>query len=957
MAKLLHLQSFFTENGIRMDLNAGSPILLAGSEEAWFIAKGRADVFIVNKENPDSSMRTRCFSVESGHILFGHPADADSALLAVGTPGTEAYRVHKTTLSKIKEDEELARLIDNCIDNLHSAVTRAVENIPQGDLILENGSGLVVPEFKIGRPENKTVWIRHIKGQSLFMGVENLNNNTEWFPIVPEAWIKTISCSIIAVSLTAEIARRKDFWEIFNNYLIAIINHLSIDVSLSTVDRYVALKDKDIAEQRLTTGGLNTLSSVMDSGEQHPLSDQYSGELSIACAMVAHKTGHRQAVEDGLFSGDTLDEIVQSAGMRSRKVLLRGNWYKQDGGPLLGFTISGSPVALLPSSPSSYQLIDPEKGTETAVNSETLANLSPEAHVLYRPLPDKKLKLADIPKFGLHGSWKDIGVIICIGVVVGIMGLVTPSIGRIIFEDIIPGAERGRLMQLVAIMIGFSVASLLFQITQSFAMIRMTTRTEHNLETALWERLMCLPVQFFRKFTAGDLAQRAMAMNSVQNILTGAVLTGMSSAFFSFIYLGLLFHYDLKLAFLALGITIFSGVLVIGIGFIQIRFQRKAVNLAGRISGETLQFITGVSKIKAGGAENRALMLWAGNFAKQCRTSYKMKSVGIAFNSFNAVYKVTASALIFMGVLYFKRDNALDFGTFIAFWMAYGSLQNGVLSLVGGVLKFFQATPYFERLEPILSEVPENSGNKGRSVKLKGNIEISSIDFRYAHDGPKILNDVSIQINQGEFIAITGSSGSGKTTLLRLLLGFEKAETGAIFYENQEISQLDIHKLRNQLGVVLQNGGLMPGDIFTNITGTANLTIDDAWEAARMAGFDHDIKEMPMGMHTVISEGAGTLSGGQKQRLIIARALARKPKILIFDEATSALDNRTQEIVTQSLNRLTVTRIVIAHRLSTIKNADKIVVLENGRVEEIGTYDELLNNKGTFFNLVKRQTV
>lgn len=272
-------------------------------------------------------------------------------------------------------------------------------------------------------------------------------------------------------------------------------------------------------------------------------------------------------------------------------------------------------------------------------------------------------------------------------------------------------------------------------------------------------------------------------------------------------------------------------------------------------------------------------------------------------------------------------------------------------------LEIFSGNPYFERLEPILDEIPENSKNKGRSVKLKGNIEISNINFRYTHDGPKILNDVSLQINQGEFIAITGSSGSGKTTLLRLLLGFEKADTGAIFYENQDISQLDIHKLRKQLGVVLQNGGLMPGDIFTNIAGTANLTLEEVWEAARMAGFDHDIKEMPMGMHTVISEGAGTLSGGQKQRLIIARALARKPKILIFDEATSALDNRTQEIVTQSLNRLTVTRIVIAHRLSTIKNADKIVVLENGRVEEIGTYDELLHNKGTFFNLVKRQTV
>jgi ABC-type bacteriocin/lantibiotic exporter with double-glycine peptidase domain len=391
------------------------------------------------------------------------------------------------------------------------------------------------------------------------------------------------------------------------------------------------------------------------------------------------------------------------------------------------------------------------------------------------------------------------------------------------------------------------------------------------------------------------------------------------------------------------------------VSVIQIRYQRKAVGLAGKIAGQTLQFITGVAKLRAGGAEDRALMLWAEDFAEQRRVSYKLASVGGAFSAFNAAFGTIGSALIFTGVIYFERENNMDMGTFMAFWVAFGGLQRGILSLVGAVTQVFQAIPYFERLKPIIEEVPENSEVKGDPGEIKGNIEISNLSFRYNQDGPLILKDVSFKIKPGEFVAITGPSGSGKTTLLRLLLGFEEPQSGSILLENQDLSQLDVSKVRKQMGVVLQNGGLMPGDIFTNIIGASTLTIEDAWKAAEMAGFDKDIKEMPMGMHTVVSEGASSLSGGQKQRLIIARALARNPSVLLLDEATSALDNRTQEIVTKSLNELPVARLVIAHRLSTIKGADTIIVLKDGEVCEVGKYENLMDAKGLFYDLAKRQ--
>jgi ABC-type bacteriocin/lantibiotic exporter with double-glycine peptidase domain len=263
--------------------------------------------------------------------------------------------------------------------------------------------------------------------------------------------------------------------------------------------------------------------------------------------------------------------------------------------------------------------------------------------------------------------------------------------------------------------------------------------------------------------------------------------------------------------------------------------------------------------------------------------------------------------------------------------------------------------PLYEQAKPILTSLPEVDTAKADPGVLAGDIELEHLVFRYQADGPPVLRDVTIRIRAGEFVAFVGPSGSGKSTLLRLLLGFEVPEAGAVYYDGQELAGLDIQSVRRQIGVVLQNGRLMSGDIFTNITGSSPATLDDAWEAARMAGFDEDIKSMPMGMHTVVSEGGGTLSGGQRQRLMIARAIVQRPRILFFDEATSALDNRTQSIVSTSLDRLQATRIVVAHRLSTIVHADRIYVVEAGRVVQSGTYEQLISQDGLFAELAARQ--
>ena len=941
----------FTAHGTRRELDASAPLTVSDPDKAWFVAEGRLDVFLVS--DTGEMGRDHCFSTTADQVLYGLDPVDGHALLAVGVPGTVIFEIGRDVLAQAPEEVRV-RLVDGHLDNLARGLVGAIESTPQASVPLLPDADAPMERLAVARPVEDTVWARHKNGDSLYLGMEEVDDGSGWFPVAPATWLQAMADSELEVRSTARQIRDTNFRSDLDCYHRTAMRCLILTTALASADRLAALREKTASDVRVTRDGLLKLASIMDDSLEPGVSQDGISGLEAACAMVGRALG--MDFSGAPLSGRTIEEVAESGTMRARRVLLRGDWFREDGGPMVAFLETDKrPVTLLPSSARSYRLHDPRDGSVRDVTRAVAEELEPGAYSLYRPLPSRKLTLKDVPLFGLRGSWRDLGWVAGLGGLLGLMGLVTPMLTRTIFNDIIPGAERGRLLQVVAILLGFTVASLLFEVAKSIAMLRAKARTDHNLETALWERLMRLPANFFREYTAGDLAQRSMALNSVQQMLSGATLSSMFSAIFSMVYLGLLFHYDTKLALLALLIILVSAVATGLVSAIQIRYQRKAVNLAGKISGQTLQFISGIAKLRAGGAEDRALSLWAGDFAEQRRVGYRMSAVGNAFSAFNTAFSTLGSALIFIGVIYFEREDPMDMGTFMAFWAAFGGLQGGILSLVGAVTTVFQAVPYFERLKPILEATPEGTDESGDPGEIKGNIELSGVSFRYADDGPMVLKDVSLTVEPGQFVAITGPSGSGKTTLLRLLLGFENPQAGAILFENQDLSQLDAARVRRQMGVVLQNGGLMPGDIFTNIIGASTLTVDDAWRAAEMAGFAQDIKEMPMGMHTVISEGASTLSGGQRQRLIIARALARNPKILLFDEATSALDNRTQEIVTQSLNSLPVTRIVIAHRLSTIKDADAIIVLEDGQVREQGTYDELMEQKGLFHNLAKRQ--
>ncbi len=720
-------------------------------------------------------------------------------------------------------------------------------------------------------------------------------------------------------------------------------------------------QEKSKTNQRLMENALSRLLTAVQPEIAASEGDDFSGDpLLDACRLVGQAMKIKivaPAQAKRASTKDPLGEIAEASRIRMRKVLLKEEWWKQDNGPLLAYMEDENrPVALIPLSPGQYEIHDPASQMKSLANFETASQVKPFAFTFYRPFPDKVMTLTDIMVFGRENCWRqDFVMVSLMGILGGLLGLVVPVATGIVFDTVIPGGEKIQLAHVAFFLVASAVASMIFQLTRSFAMQRILGKMDGSIQAAVWDRLLGLPVPFFKDYTAGELAMRAMAISQIRVLVSETIVTTILSSLFSSFNLLLLFYYDVKLAAIATGLLAAATAVTYFLGRLITRYERQVVDISNKISGIVLQFFGGIAKFRVAGAENRAFYQWSREFSLQKKITFKKQILVGWLETFNSVFLVAASIVIFYAVAT-SKGNTLAPGQFIAFYTAFTNFTMAMIILSQTLMSINTVVPLLERARPILEALPEYDDAKVDPGDLSGSIEVSHLNFRYKKDGPLILNDVTLQIKEGEYIGLVGPSGSGKSTLFRVMLGFEKPEAGRIYYSGHDIEKVDIRALRRQLGVVLQNGKLLAGDIFTNIIGSnPNLTIVDAWEAAKMAGLDKEIKEMPMGMHTVVSEGAATLSGGQRQRLLIARAIVNKPKIIYFDEATSALDNRTQAVVSQSLDGLKATRVIIAHRLSTVINCDRIIVMDKGRIIEEGTYEQLMGINGVFSELAKRQ--
>ena len=658
--------------------------------------------------------------------------------------------------------------------------------------------------------------------------------------------------------------------------------------------------------------------------------------------------------EDIADVNDQLEYALRPLGMMARDVELEEGWYRDAYGPMLGFLEdTGAAVALLPGRLHGYSFRDPATGARVRVDRRTAKRLSPEAICFYQPLPMKKLGIPDLllylKKCLTAGDALLIGLA---SLAVALVGLIEPGVYRAITGPVLEHRSPSMLAGMGIFLLCSAVAAELLGAVRGLLMERITTKTSLAVEASVMMRLLSLPVSFFRKYSSGELSSRTGSVSSLCAMLLDNILsTGLTSVL-SLIYIGEIFRFAPLLVWPSILIMLATVGAGLAVSLMQIGISRRKMQLDAQEYGMSYAMVNGIQKIRLSGAEKRAFARWARLFARNAELEYNPPT----FLKLSGVITTAISLAGTIALYYLSVRSGVSPSEYYGFTAAYGRVMGAFSALAGIAMSVASIPPILEMAEPILRTEPEITANREQVRDVTGSIELNHVSFRYEPDIPDVLSDLSLKIGAGEYVAVVGRTGCGKSTLVRLLLGFERPRRGSVLYDGRDLNGIDPRSLRRNMGVVIQNGQLMQGDIFSNITLSAPwLTLEEAWEAAETAGIAQDIRDMPMGMQTLISEGQGGISGGQKQRLLIARAIAPKPKILILDEATSALDNVTQRQVSEALDRLKCTRVVIAHRLSTIRNCDRILVMDHGAIIEDGTYDQLIAKNGAFADLVARQ--
>lgn len=691
------------------------------------------------------------------------------------------------------------------------------------------------------------------------------------------------------------------------------------------------------------------------------------GKVAAFWEIAAEKLTLPNGILRKLDQLGVLRRLMGKAGMQMRLVRLEEDWYRKDSGPVVAFYGPGKELAaLIPKSPGDYILYTRKSPGGIPLTEGEAAKLDGDAFQCYADLPARSLKPGDFGKYIFRRLWKDdMHTVLWASLIAGVVATVMPLVTETVFSDILPIYDYQSLATVTQIAIVSAFITMLVTVVRSIAMLRLSVNSDMVADAALVARLFALPAKFFRRFQSGELAGRVMAIRAIRDILRGGVLEGVFNLIFSFWSLALMCYYSLKLTAIAIALWLLYMLLLAFISRNYLDYSRKEVGAANATSGILQQIFAGLAKFRLHGAESQAFSLWSKAYAEEWKWNLALR--------WQTNYRTIAASvepLIILIVIYYVMasdfaaaaaegkdpyTSVISYAKFMAFQTAFVGLNATLMGFVPQAIALFSIKPHIENMAPILEEIPETTDDRMDAGVLRGSIQVEHLVFSYSPQSPPVLKDLSLSIKAGEHVAIVGRSGCGKSTFVRLLMGFEKPTRGAIYYDGQDLAELNPTSVRSQMGVVLQNGQLMTGDIYVNIVGTMALSMEDAWRAAEDAGIAEDIRNMPMGMHTAISEGSSNISGGQRQRILIARALAANPAIVIFDEATSALDNRTQAIVTESLAKRNTTRIVVAHRLSTIRDADRILVFDGGTIAESGTYDELMARDGIFAELVRRQ--
>lgn len=709
----------------------------------------------------------------------------------------------------------------------------------------------------------------------------------------------------------------------------------------------------EIAKKVVSGQTAATIISIAESAEEAPVQGSNTYRvIAQGCKTAGIEVASEARILSCCGAKMAVPDVARISNFTCREVVLEQKWYRQECGVLLG-TLDDALVALYRKKGKSYVLYDGEK--EVPITAEIAEKISPKAHSIGRALPRTRLTGKDLLRFCKKSiPKKSIVALALLGLAGTLIGILLPTLNQKIYDEYIALGDFGMVIQLCVLIGSFMLGNVFFSMVKKLTEYGVSCHVNYDLQNAVYWRIFQLPESFFRSYDSGDLAQRlGQAGSSGAQVVSQITGAGFGMVF-SLFYLWRMIKYSGKLTVWALIMSLVFALLSYFLETRSLRYETLQADTSGKAVAKLYQYLGGVDKIRMAGAEERAILEYLIPFTQEQKYEIQGKRI-------TAVSEVLSdvSTYLFSMILYFviiKKNQDISVGNFMAFNSAFGTFSSALMQLISGCMTIFRLKPIYTRLKPIFDTQPEDDEQKQIVQSLSGSIELEHVSFGYSPEAGNVLNDISLQIHPGEYVAIVGPSGCGKSTLLKLLLGFETPTQGKIRYDGKSLSGLDAHSLRRNLGVVLQDGKLIAGSIYDNITITCpNPTMKAVNEVIEAVGLKADIDQMPMGVQTVLSESGNTISGGQQQRILIARAIMNKPQVLFFDEATSALDNLTQAKVCQSLDDMHVTRVVIAHRLSTIQNCDRILVFNNGQIQEEGNFESLMAQKGMFYNMAKRQ--
>ena len=948
------------------------PVDLGEMGVVWFVERGALDISVAEyaEQGIQSSFR-HVLRLQAGHLAFGVGAAAAEEglkLVGKGVPGTQLRRLGIPLLLKETAGEsfdglkkEIAAAADAWISDFAAAVSREIEPRPRPTALLSAGPAVDLPSEGILFAEREVVWLSGEGLDASFLQLQDAGpDGPGLMPVTRDAWVDLRGAGGVACAASLDLDVGVLLREALPEFHRLALGAEALNRRLRMVDdanlqaAQVNQRRRDESAARQGLAGLMGSRRVRSAAQGHALT-------AALKAIGRHEGFSIQLPSPESDREPDLQEILAVSRIRARRVRLSrpDRWWLGDSGAMLAFHRQDErPLVLIPSAAGRYRLLDPVSGNQRPASAAAADELLEEAWFFYPALPvGGPVGMKALFRAAGGSVAVDLARLAAAGIGAGLLALAPAVAVNLLVGSVIPSGAAGALAQFTAVFVGVAFAAALAHMLRGTALMRLEGRVAAQLGAAVWDRLLRLKMAFFRDYTSGELAARAMTFQSLRDQVSGIAAEALLSTLFLLPMFGLVFYYNAGLGWLILSLGLAALGLSAAFAVRLVGPQRRYLSLERRLSGDLLQFLRGIIKLRMTGAESSAYAAWANGYREQKRAEIRIAALSEHIAALSAALPAAGSAALFAALLG-QGWSALIPADFLAVYAASMVLYMAIASLGQSLKSVAAVVPGCEQVVPILQAETDSSPRIGSQRRLDGEITLQNVSFRYAPDGPAILEDVSLHAGAGEFVAIVGESGSGKSTLFSVALGLEEPLCGAVYYDGKDLADLDGDMVRRQLGVVTQDGSLLGGTVLINIIGVGgDLTEDDAWRAARRASVDKDIAAMPMGMHTCVGENGSNLSGGQNQRIRIAAALVYNPRILFLDEPTCWLDNRSQAETIAGIENAACTRIVIAHRLSTIRNAHRVYVLEAGRVAQVGEFDELMAQDGPFRNLAKRQMV